>query len=82
MDEAQRPATEEELAECSRHLDKFKEGLRDVSLESEAVHYVGIFQLRGDMSLQQATRSGFKFPFWPGLGMPAHIKRGKDGKAT
>jgi len=78
MDEEQRPPTEEELAERSRQLDKFKEGLWDVSLEFEAAHCAGVFQLNRDLSLQQAARLGFKFPFWPDLGLPAHIKRGKS----
>ena len=67
-----------EIEQVEEVFDKFKEGLRDVPLESEAAHYAGVFQLRGDVSLQQAARSGFKFPFWPDLGLPAHIKRGRD----
>jgi len=67
-----------EIKQTEKMFDKFTEGFRDIPLTPEAAHCAGVFQLSRNLSLQQAARSGFKFPFWPDLGLPAHIKRGRD----
>jgi len=56
MDEPQRPPTEEELAECQKHLDEWSEGFRDVPLTSESAHRAGIFQLNRKLGFSQPGR--------------------------